>query len=57
MTAIKPMLAEIGKTKDLDRKDWIYEQKLDGARCIAILDSQTKLQARRGSDITHKFPN
>jgi DNA ligase D-like protein (predicted ligase) len=50
------MLAEIGKTKDLDRKDWIYEQKLDGVRCIALLDTNTLLQARSGADITHKFP-
>jgi len=53
---IKPMLAETGNLKDLDRKDFIYEQKLDGVRCIAILDRQTLLQARSGSDITHKFP-
>ena len=53
---VKPMLAETGKATDLDRKDWIYEQKLDGVRCIAILDSQTKLQARSGSAITPKFP-
>jgi len=53
---IKPMLAEIGKATDLDRKDWIFEQKLDGVRCIAVLDSNTKLQGRSGTDITHKFP-
>ena len=56
MQTIKPMLAEIGKASDLNRQDFIYEQKLDGVRCIAILDSQTKLQARSGSAITHKFP-
>ena len=55
MTVIKPMLAETGEATDLNRKDFIYEQKLDGVRCIAILDSQTVLQARSGSDITHKF--
>jgi len=53
---IKPMLAETGNETALDRKDWLYEQKLDGVRCIAILDRQTLLQGRSGSDITHKFP-
>jgi len=50
------MLAKTGNSVDLDRKDFIYEQKLDGVRCIAYLDSMTLLQARSGSDITHKFP-
>jgi len=56
MQTIKPMLAETGSGTDLNRKDWLYEQKLDGVRCIAILDRQTLLQGRSGSDITHKFP-
>lgn len=53
---IQPMLAKLGTERDLDRKDWLYEQKLDGIRCIAILDSTTILQARSGAIITHKFP-
>ena len=54
---IKPMLAKTGNLKDLDRKDWLFEQKLDGVRCIAHLaPTSTKLQARSGSDITSKFP-
>jgi len=56
---ISPMLAETGKATDLDRKDWIYEQKLDGVRCIAHLNpnlKKTLLQARSGNDITGKFP-
>lgn len=53
---IQPMLAETGSTKDLDRKDWLYEQKLDGVRCIAILGDETELQGRSGSIITRKFP-
>lgn len=50
------MLAETGKPSDLDRKDLIFEEKLDGVRCIAILDGKTTLQARSGNDITRKFP-
>jgi bifunctional non-homologous end joining protein LigD len=53
---IKPMLADTGSAKDLDRKDWLYEEKLDGVRCIAILGNETELQARSGSIITRKFP-
>lgn len=55
MIVIKPMLAQTSK-EPFDRRDFIYESKLDGVRCIAFLDSQTRLQARSGSDITHKFP-
>lgn len=52
---IKPMLAQTAR-QPVDRKDFIYEQKLDGVRCIAYLDSTTKLQARSGAIITPKFP-
>lgn len=52
---IKPMLAETAK-QPFDSKDFIYELKLDGVRCIAYLDGGVKLQARSGSDITYKFP-
>ena len=53
---VKPMLAQTGKSSDLDRRDFIYEPKLDGVRCIACLDTNTLLQARSGSDISCKFP-
>lgn len=52
---ISPMLAETAK-EPFDRKDWLYEQKLDGVRRIAYLGSNTKLQSRSGAIITHKFP-
>lgn len=52
---IKPMLAE-SSSKPFDRKDWLYENKLDGCRCVAFIDGQVRLQARSGADITHKFP-
>jgi len=51
---IKPMCAE--SSKPFDSKDWIYESKLDGVRCVAFLDGKVKLQARSGADITYKFP-
>jgi len=53
---IKPMLAETAR-EPFDNKDFIYEPKLDGVRCIAHLTpTSTKLQARSCSDITSKFP-
>lgn len=54
MIKINPMLAQSSKPFDSD--SWIYENKLDGVRCIAFLDGKVKLQARSGLDITHKFP-
>lgn len=55
----KPMLAQIGNAVHLNRKDFIYEQKLDGVRCIAFVNpnlEKAQLQARSGNDITKKFP-
>jgi DNA ligase D-like protein (predicted ligase) len=49
------MLAQTAK-EPFDHKDWLYELKLDGVRCIAYLDTNTRLQVRSGHDITHKFP-
>lgn len=49
------MLAEKAEEPS-DDKDWLNELKLDGVRCIAYLDSDTKLQGRSGAIITHKFP-
>jgi len=51
---IKPMLAKSSKPFDSD--GWIYENKLDGVRCIATLNNGVELQARSGRDITYKFP-
>lgn len=49
------MLAQAAK-EPFDNKDWLYELKLDGVRCIAYLDTKTRLQGRSGTDITFKFP-
>lgn len=51
---IRPMLAD--KSRPFDGKDWIYESKLDGVRCISHLDGGVSLQSRTGQDITYKFP-
>ncbi|MBA7506101.1 Multifunctional non-homologous end joining protein LigD [subsurface metagenome] len=55
-TEIEPMLAELGSAKDLDRKDWLYEKKIDGVRCVAVLADKTELQSRTGKPITQRFP-
>jgi DNA ligase D-like protein (predicted ligase) len=52
---IKPMLAQTA-SEPFDHKDWLFELKLDGVRCIACLDRETRLQARSGQDITAQFP-
>jgi DNA ligase D-like protein (predicted ligase) len=49
------MLAQTAK-EPFDSKDWLYELKLDGVRCIAYLDTATRLQGRNGHSMTHKFP-
>ena len=49
------MLAETAK-EPFDDKDWLFELKLDGVRAIAILDGETKLYGRSGSEISRKFP-
>ena len=52
---MKPMLAQTAR-EPFDHKDWLFELKLDGVRCIAHLDRDTRLQARSGQDITDQFP-
>jgi len=55
MITIKPMLAVQGKA--FSDKDWIFEPKVDGARCIAhISDKTVKLQNRRLKPITYRSP-
>ena len=51
----KPMLAASGQP--FDSPDWIFEPKIDGTRCIAIISSGTvRLFNRRGLDITYRYP-
>jgi ATP-dependent DNA ligase len=52
---IKPQLAQTAR-EPFDHDDWLFELKLDGVRCIAYLDRDTRLQARSGQDITAQFP-
>ena len=52
---IKPQLAQTA-SEPFNHKDWLFELKLDGVRCIAYLDDETHLQARSGQNITAQFP-
>lgn len=55
MIPIKPMLAVSGKI--FSSKDWIFEPKIDGTRCIAHISNGTvELQNRRLRAIGSRFP-
>ncbi len=51
---IKPMLAVSGRP--FNSKDWIFEPKIDGTRCIASLMDGVMLQNRRLVNITYRYP-
>ncbi len=55
MNPIKPMLAISGKA--FSSKDWLFEMKIDGTRCIArISDKAVELQNRRQRNISFRYP-
>lgn len=55
MMYINPMLAV--NANPHSRPDWSYELKLDGQRCLGVLEgTQTTLQARSGRLITACYP-
>ena len=51
---IKPMLATY--SKPFDSLDYTYEIKWDGYRCLAYLDSGTRLISRNQKDLSITFP-
>jgi bifunctional non-homologous end joining protein LigD len=53
----KHMLSQTGTLKDLVRRDYIFEPKLDGVRSFLIKDgNEIKLMNRNHRDITFKYP-
>jgi DNA ligase D-like protein (predicted ligase) len=54
MNPIKPMLAVTGKP--FSSKDWIFEPKIDGTRCIAHIQEGVVLQNRRLMNISYRYP-
>jgi DNA ligase D-like protein (predicted ligase) len=55
MDPIKPMLAVQGKV--FSSREWIFEPKIDGTRCIAHISNDiVELQNRRLRIITNRYP-
>jgi len=55
MIPIKPMLAVRGEI--FSNRDWIFEPKIDGTRCLAHISNGTiELQNRRLSPIGYRYP-
>ncbi len=55
MIPIKPMLAVSGKI--FSSRDWIFEPKIDGTRCIAhVLNGTVELQNRRFRSMSSRYP-
>ncbi|HHT84170.1 MAG: hypothetical protein ACOX34_04135 [Bacillota bacterium] len=56
MPDIQPMLAQTWPTA-FNGKDWLFELKWDGYRCLLyIAGSQVLLRSRNGKSLNHKFP-
>ncbi len=54
---LMPMLAST-TDKPFDHPDWIFEPKLDGIRCLALIQcDEVKLISRNGLDISRQFPD
>ena len=52
---ISPML--LYETQPFDDKDYIYELKLDGIRCLAYIDAKSvNLRNKRNKDVTAIYP-
>ena len=51
----QPMLATLAEP--FDSAAFIYEIKWDGYRCLAFLDSNTRLLSRNAKDLTQVFPD
>lgn len=50
------MLATNGTEDFLDRKDYMFEVKLDGVRALCYKKKRLKFTSRNGLDITNKYP-
>lgn len=52
----KPMLCSIGNKKLLEKKNYLFEPKLDGYRALLYKNKEIKLISRNGNDITKNYP-
>jgi len=56
-TKIDPMLATLTHDRFYDNKNWVYERKLDGERCIAFKDGKkVTLKSRNNLDVNTSYP-
>jgi|SRR3989344_2866984 len=53
---MKPMLAVMGTQDVLDRKDYLFEPKLDGIRALCFKKTKLKFMTRNEIDVTAKYP-
>jgi bifunctional non-homologous end joining protein LigD len=54
---LEPMLATLSNKLPVDDDAWAYEVKWDGIRALAYIEGgRIRLQGRRGTDITHRYP-
>jgi len=57
MKILKPLLARKGVKKDLDKKNFIFEPKMDGVRAILVKNkNRIKLLIRGQKNIMSRFP-
>lgn len=60
MAAPEVMLAKTATPADiaaLERRGFLFEPKIDGVRCVAVIENgAVKLFSRKGIDITEKYP-
>ncbi len=57
-SSVRPMLA-MSVDKPFDSKDWVFEVKWDGIRCIYFRNKAKgvhELRSRRGTSITRRYP-
>src|SRR6185436_3039024 len=55
--ALAPMLAETADAV-FNRRDWMWEPKLDGYRVLAFVgDKSVKLRSRKGLELAGDFPS
>jgi DNA ligase D-like protein (predicted ligase) len=52
----QPMLCKLGDKKDLGKKNYIYEAKVDGTRAVLHANREIILINRRNRNITHRYP-
>ncbi len=53
---MRPMHATLGKIEDINKKDFIFEPKLDGYRALCYINSKVRFISRNNRDLTKSYP-